>query len=226
MLETPLGEIAVQGRRLPRDSARHPAPVSLQPGAAEVPGHREHRLRAHAEAVSQRARAAHGDVAVLGARHPAAREPADDRREGRVPAGGEEGEPAVRDDRWSITRSIWSGGTASTIRGRSASTTSSRASAASTCRRPCTRRSRATASSSARSARGRTTSIPSAVPVPYNHSNVMSDEVIYYASSEFMSRKGIEYGSMTLHPDGIPHGPHPGPHGSVARRDAAPTNWR
>jgi len=51
---------------------------------------------------------------------------------------------------------------------------------------------------------------PNAVPVPYNHSNVMSDEVIYYASSEFMSRKGIEYGSITLHPDGIPHGPHPG----------------
>ncbi len=51
---------------------------------------------------------------------------------------------------------------------------------------------------------------PQAVPVPYNHSNVMSDEVLYYASSEFMSRKGIEYGSITLHPDGIPHGPHPG----------------
>ena len=46
--------------------------------------------------------------------------------------------------------------------------------------------------------------------MPYNHSNVMSDEVIYYASSEFMSRKSIEYGSVTLHPDGIPHGPHPG----------------
>jgi homogentisate 1,2-dioxygenase len=51
---------------------------------------------------------------------------------------------------------------------------------------------------------------PNAVPVPYNHSNVMSDEIIYYASSEFMSRKGIEYGSVTLHPDGVPHGPHPG----------------
>ncbi|MGH9163799.1 MAG: homogentisate 1,2-dioxygenase [Vicinamibacteraceae bacterium] len=49
-----------------------------------------------------------------------------------------------------------------------------------------------------------------AVPVPYNHSNVMSDEVLYYASSEFMSRKGIKYGSVTLHPDGVPHGPHPG----------------
>lgn len=51
---------------------------------------------------------------------------------------------------------------------------------------------------------------PDAVPVPYNHSNVNSDEVIYYANSEFMSRKGIEYGSLTLHPSGLPHGPHPG----------------
>jgi homogentisate 1,2-dioxygenase len=51
---------------------------------------------------------------------------------------------------------------------------------------------------------------PNAVPAPYNHSNVDSDEVLYYASSEFMSRKGIEFGSITLHPDGIPHGPHPG----------------
>ena len=49
-----------------------------------------------------------------------------------------------------------------------------------------------------------------AVPAPYNHSNVMSEEVIFYASSEFMSRKGIEYASVTLHPDGLPHGPHPG----------------
>jgi homogentisate 1,2-dioxygenase len=51
---------------------------------------------------------------------------------------------------------------------------------------------------------------PQAIPIPYNHSNVMSDEVIYYASSDFMSRKGIEHGSITLHPDGVPHGPHPG----------------
>jgi homogentisate 1,2-dioxygenase len=51
---------------------------------------------------------------------------------------------------------------------------------------------------------------PQAIPAPYNHSNVDSDEVLYYASSEFMSRKGIEYGSVTHHPDGIPHGPHPG----------------
>jgi len=51
---------------------------------------------------------------------------------------------------------------------------------------------------------------PDAVPVPYNHSNTMSDEVIYYANEEFMSRKGISYGSMTVHPGGLPHGPHPG----------------
>jgi homogentisate 1,2-dioxygenase len=51
---------------------------------------------------------------------------------------------------------------------------------------------------------------PEAVPAPYNHSNVNSDEVIYYANNEFMSRKGISYGSLTLHPGGLPHGPHPG----------------
>jgi homogentisate 1,2-dioxygenase len=51
---------------------------------------------------------------------------------------------------------------------------------------------------------------PEAVPAPYAHSNVMSDEVLYYANSEFMSRKGIEYGSVTLHPDGLAHGPQPG----------------
>ena len=51
---------------------------------------------------------------------------------------------------------------------------------------------------------------PNSVPAPYNHSNVDSDEVLFYASKEFMSRKGIEFGSITHHPDGIPHGPHPG----------------
>jgi homogentisate 1,2-dioxygenase len=51
---------------------------------------------------------------------------------------------------------------------------------------------------------------PDAVPAPYNHSNVDSDEVLFYASDEFMSRKDIEFGSITHHPDGLPHGPHPG----------------
>ena len=101
-------------------------------------------------------------------------------------------------------------GTATTTPGRSTSTTSSRGSGACTCRRRSTRPSRATGSSSARSARRPYDFDPAAVPVPYVHSNVMSDEVLYYASAEFMSRKGIEYGSITLHPDGVPHGPHPG----------------
>ncbi len=51
---------------------------------------------------------------------------------------------------------------------------------------------------------------PDAVTAPYSHSNVMSDEVLFYVSGEFMSRKGIEPGSITLHPDGLPHGPQPG----------------
>ena len=51
---------------------------------------------------------------------------------------------------------------------------------------------------------------PLAIPVPYNHSNVDSDEVLYYVDGEFMSRKHVERGQITLHPIGIPHGPHPG----------------
>lgn len=51
---------------------------------------------------------------------------------------------------------------------------------------------------------------PEAIPAPYNHSNVNSDEVLYYVKGNFMSRKGIDVGSFTLHPSGIPHGPHPG----------------
>ncbi|MCE2934905.1 MAG: homogentisate 1,2-dioxygenase [Cyclobacteriaceae bacterium] len=51
---------------------------------------------------------------------------------------------------------------------------------------------------------------PQAIPAPYNHSNIDSDEVLYYAEGNFMSRRGIERGSFTLHPGGLPHGPHPG----------------
>jgi homogentisate 1,2-dioxygenase len=51
---------------------------------------------------------------------------------------------------------------------------------------------------------------PQAIPAPYHHSNVMSDEVLYYVRGEFTSRKGIEAGSITLHPAGLPHGPQPG----------------
>lgn len=59
---------------------------------------------------------------------------------------------------------------------------------------------------------------PLAIPAPYNHSNVDSDEVIYYVEGKFMSRKGIERASITVHPRGIPHGPHPGMYeGSIGK---------
>lgn len=51
---------------------------------------------------------------------------------------------------------------------------------------------------------------PHAIPAPYNHSNIDSDEVLYYVDGDFMSRKHVERGMITLHPGGIPHGPHPG----------------
>ncbi|MBK8710296.1 MAG: homogentisate 1,2-dioxygenase [Niastella sp.] len=51
---------------------------------------------------------------------------------------------------------------------------------------------------------------PDAIPAPYNHSNIDSDELLYYVDGEFMSRKHVSRGMITLHPAGIPHGPHPG----------------
>lgn len=51
---------------------------------------------------------------------------------------------------------------------------------------------------------------PQSIKVPYNHSNLDSDEVLYYVEGNFGSRKGVEVGSLTAHPQGIPHGPHPG----------------
>jgi homogentisate 1,2-dioxygenase len=51
---------------------------------------------------------------------------------------------------------------------------------------------------------------PKAIPAPYNHSNIDSDEVLYYVDGDFMSRNHVEKGYISLHPGGIPHGPHPG----------------
>lgn len=51
---------------------------------------------------------------------------------------------------------------------------------------------------------------PASIPAPYNHSNIDSDELLYYVDGEFMSRKHVTKGMLTLHPAGIPHGPHPG----------------
>jgi len=51
---------------------------------------------------------------------------------------------------------------------------------------------------------------PLSIPAPYNHSNIDSDEVLYYVDGDFMSRNDVEEGHISLHPAGIPHGPHPG----------------
>jgi len=51
---------------------------------------------------------------------------------------------------------------------------------------------------------------PQSIPAPYNHSNIDSDEVLYYVDGDFMSRNHVDKGQITLHPAGIPHGPHPG----------------
>ncbi|AUC21470.1 homogentisate 1,2-dioxygenase [Polaribacter sejongensis] len=51
---------------------------------------------------------------------------------------------------------------------------------------------------------------PNSIPAPYNHSNIDSDEVLYYVDGDFMSRNDIDQGHISLHPSGIPHGPHPG----------------
>jgi len=61
---------------------------------------------------------------------------------------------------------------------------------------------------------------PEAIPAPYNHSNIDSDEVLYYVDGDFMSRNNIERGQITLHPAGIPHGPHPGAYErSIGKKD-------
>lgn len=61
---------------------------------------------------------------------------------------------------------------------------------------------------------------PEAIPAPYNHSNIDSDEVLYYVDGDFMSRNNIQKGQITLHPAGIPHGPHPGAYErSIGQKD-------
>jgi homogentisate 1,2-dioxygenase len=63
---------------------------------------------------------------------------------------------------------------------------------------------------------------PEAIPAPYNHSNVNSDEVIYYAEGNFMSRKGIDRADISLHPYGLPHGPQPGmTESSIGKKETA-----
>jgi homogentisate 1,2-dioxygenase len=51
---------------------------------------------------------------------------------------------------------------------------------------------------------------PLSIPAPYHHSNIDSDEILYYVDGDFMSRKHVTRGMISVHPAGIPHGPHPG----------------
>jgi homogentisate 1,2-dioxygenase len=51
---------------------------------------------------------------------------------------------------------------------------------------------------------------PQSVPLPYHHSNVQSEEVMYYVDGDYAARKGVDVGCITLHPSGLPHGPQPG----------------
>ncbi|GMN06041.1 homogentisate 1,2-dioxygenase [Croceitalea sp. MTPC5] len=61
---------------------------------------------------------------------------------------------------------------------------------------------------------------PKSIPAPYNHSNIDSDEMLYYVDGDFMSRTGIGPGHISLHPAGIPHGPHPGTYeASIGKRE-------
>jgi homogentisate 1,2-dioxygenase len=63
---------------------------------------------------------------------------------------------------------------------------------------------------------------PRAIPAPYNHSNIDSDEVLYYVDGDFMSRNHVEKGYISLHPAGIPHGPHPGAYErSIGQKETA-----
>ena len=63
---------------------------------------------------------------------------------------------------------------------------------------------------------------PKAIPAPYNHSNIDSDEMLYYVDGDFMSRTNIAPGHISLHPSGIPHGPHPGTYeASIGKKETA-----
>ena len=67
---------------------------------------------------------------------------------------------------------------------------------------------------------------PEAIPCPYPHSSVDCDEFLFYCGGNFTSRKGVGPGSISHHPAGVPHGPHPGAYERAHRHDSAPTSSR
>ena len=147
---------------------------------------------------------------VLAARHPHPRLPRADRRPTGSTGSSSVPAAATRPTTSRPTRSTSSAGTATCGHSRSTSRTSSRSPAASTSRRRSTRRSQARNFVVCSFVPRKFDYHPLAIPAPYNHSNINSDEVIYYVAGNFMSRRGVGIASFTLHPAGIPHGPHPG----------------
>ena len=105
---------------------------------------------------------------------------------------------------------MWLGGTAVVIRLLSVFTILNQLPDGYTSRRRYTRLLKPIILSSVLLCRGLYDYHPEAIPAPYNHSNIDSDEVLYYVDGDFMSRKNVTRGMITLHPAGIPHGPHPG----------------
>ena len=163
-----------------------------------------------AEALPQRLRPAPRALAVLAARHPAARRrPATDRR-GRLPRPRQDARPA---DRLPLpappVRRRRLGWLPLAVRLQHRAT-SSRSPGGSTSRRRSTRRSRRGTSSCARSCRASSTTTRWRSRRRTTTRTSTRDEVIYYVAGNFMSRRGVGISSFTLHPAGIPHGPHPG----------------
>ena len=211
-LETLFGDLPYQRGRLPRHPPRHPAPLPAGSGgrADQAADHGKPRPRALAQALPERVRAAHRGRAVQRARHPPARPQLrthDERGDFPILVKQYDGLNEIILDHHPFDVVGWDGyfypwafniHDFEPIVGRVHQPPPVHQTfqgdgfvVCSFCPRPYDFH-------------------PEAVPAPYNHSNVDSDEVLYYASSEFMSRKGIEFGSITHHPDGIPHGPHPG----------------
>ena len=200
---------AVPQARLRRDPARHDLPLPLRRPAALADLLHAGRDR-DAEPLPQPLRPAARARAVLAPRLP----PAGRRSRPTASAASTTSRcasaAATRTTSSTTTRSTSWAGTATSTRTRSTSTTSSPRPAACTSRRRRTRRSRARTSSSARSARACSTGTTNAIALPYHHSNVQSEEMIYYVDGQFGSRKGVDIGAITLHPSGLPHGPQPG----------------
>ena len=219
-LETVFGDLPYPRGRLPRHPPRHPAPLAARSGrrADQAAGHGEPGARALAQALPQRVRPADRGRALQRARHPAARPQLrthDEKGDFPILVKQYDGLNEIILDHHPFDVVGWDGyfypwafniHDFEPIVGRVHQPPPVHQTfqgdgfvVCSFCPRPYDFH-------------------PEAVPAPYNHSNVDSDEVLYYASSEFMSRKGIEFGSITHHPDGIPHGPHPGPRRGEHRR--------